>query len=45
MQAAAEELEVVRDRNERSNSDEGEQPEVRAQRYGDADPCCGGERR
>src|SRR6476646_1562114 len=44
VQAAAEELEVVRDRDERSNSDEGEQPEVRAQRYGDADPCCGGKR-
>jgi len=38
VQAAAEELEVVRDRDERSNSYKGEQPEVRAYRYGDADP-------
>src|SRR6476646_3238187 len=45
VQAAAEELEVVRDRDERSNSDESEQPEVCTQRYGDADPCRDGERR
>src|SRR4051812_26963216 len=44
VQAAAEQLEVVCDRDERSNSDEGEQPEVRAHRYGNADSCRGSER-
>src|SRR3954471_14956238 len=45
VQASAEQLEIVRDRDERSSSDEGEQPQVRAQRYGNADSCRGGERR